>query len=102
MKIDDRKGMDRFDKMGYILGHFGIETQLEKLIEEALELLIEIKAKNRKGIKEEFNDLLLVMQQIEEWGCDNNAGDLLDWGLINGKIERKLDRIESGYYEGKK
>lgn len=79
-----------------IYNHFGEETQLEKLKEEVLELIEAILEKDLEHIHEEFTDVKVMMKQIHK------AYNLRNWKIAEiekEKIERTLERIDTGYYE---
>lgn len=95
-----------------IIEHFGIRNQMKKLNEECYELIEAIanyqdiepfttedtnfKAIFKNHVIEEIADcLVLINQFIEYYKIDNN--DVAK--IMQEKINRTLDRIESGYYE---
>ena len=93
-----------------IIEHFGINNQQRKLHEEVFELNeaitnYQIAKKSvytqnfdilRKHIAEEITDVEVMLLQIKEYyHIDGN--EILE--IMNNKIKRTLDRIESGYYE---
>ena len=81
-----------------IFDHFGIEAQKIKLIEEMAELTVEL-AKNKDDLKimVEIADVSVVLDQI----IDYYGRDIIN-DIRQGKIERTLERINSGYYEENK
>ena len=81
-----------------ILDHFGIETQKMKLIEEMAELTAELVNPNKDELKimSEIADVSVVLEQI----VDYYGRDAID-NIRQGKIERTLERIKSGYYNPK-
>lgn len=90
------KKSEQSKKLIKIYNHFGQETQMKKLIEEANELAEAVKSGNTDHIAEEIADLMVLIEQIMI------AFPILS-NRVNSefsyKIERTLDRIESGYYE---
>ena len=82
-------------KLQQILDHFGIEAQKMKLIEEMAELTAEL-ARNKDELKimVEIADVSVVLDQIIDY-YNRQAID----NIRQGKIERTLERINSGYYE---
>ena len=78
-----------------IFNHFGIEAQKMKLIEEMAELTVEL-AKNKDEIKimAEISDVCVVLEQIVDY-----YGREAIKNIKQGKIERTLERINSGYYD---
>lgn len=95
-----------------IFDHFGIEAQKMKLIEEMAELTVELaKPRNERVFKkdeinkacdyinkilDEIADVSVVLDQI----IDYYGREAID-NIRQGKIERTLERINSGYYEKK-
>lgn len=83
-------------KLKKIFKHFGEETQLEWMMQECGEVVTAI-SKYRVGlidkekVLEEIADVLVVANQIRL------AHDEVD-PIIDEKINRTMDRIESGYY----
>ena len=82
-----------------IFDHFGIEAQKMKLIEEMAELTAELAKPNKDELKimAEIADVSVVLEQI----IDYYGREAID-NIRQGKIERTLERINSGYYEEKK
>jgi NTP pyrophosphatase (non-canonical NTP hydrolase) len=80
-----------------IFDHFGIEAQKMKLIEEMAELTAEL-AKNKDELKimAEIADVSVVLEQI----IDYYGREAIE-NIRQGKIERTLERIKSGYYNPK-
>lgn len=84
------------DKQREIYSHYGLDTQLEKLEEECLELALAIKHRDKPGRNGENNiiyemaDVLNLIEQIKE----NNEyyGTGID-SLKEYKINRQIDRI---------
>ena len=78
-----------------IFDHFGIEAQKMKLIEEMAELTVEL-ARNKDELKimVEIADVSVVLDQIIDY-YNRQAIE----NIKQGKIERTLERINSGYYE---
>ena len=69
-----------------------------KLIEEMAELTVEL-AKNKDELKimAEIADVSVVLERI----VDYYGRDIIN-NIRQGKIERTLERINSGYYEESK
>ncbi len=89
-----------------IFEHFGIEAQKMKLIEEMAELTKEIvKRKGKQNederkrhiIRSELADVSIVLEQLIEY----YGKDFVEY-IKQAKIERTLERINSGYYEESK
>ncbi len=84
-----------------IFEHFGWENQRRKLAEEVNELndevlLFEKGIGNINDLKEELADCYILLKQFKE------AYEITDEELIlevRAKLNRTLERIESGYYE---
>jgi NTP pyrophosphatase (non-canonical NTP hydrolase) len=90
------------NKFYRIIDHFGVENQQRKLQEEVFELQQEITIYQQgnngrtKEIAEELIDVMILLKQfcyyygLPEWNLQE---------IEKHKIERTLERIESGYYE---
>ena len=96
-----------------IIKHFGINTQQRKLAEEIFELQEQISiyeqvhdwdsndyfmgiVPEKDGISEELADVIVLLKQIfYYYKFDENEIKKLE----QNKINRTLERIESGYYE---
>ena len=78
-----------------IFDHFGIEAQKMKLIEEMAELTVDL-AKNKDELKimAEIADVSVVLERIVDY-----YGKEAIENIKQGKIERTLERINSGYYD---
>ena len=90
------------DKMITIVNNFGIRNQLKKLSEEVFELqeaVINYDVNNDKdnmnNIIEELADVTNLTNQIKHYYNieESNLNDVLDY-----KVNRTLERIQSGYY----
>lgn len=93
-----------------IIKHFGIKNQVKKLNEECFELLEAITryevlddyigeyVNEKKNIAEEMVDVLILINQIWEY---YNFSDEVISEILHHKLNRTLDRIESGYYDKK-
>ena len=81
-----------------IFDHFGIEAQKMKLIEEMAELTVDL-AKNKDELKimAEIADVSVVLERIVDY-----YGKEAIENIKQGKIERTLEWINSGYYEESK
>ena len=95
-----------------IINHFGLKNQLKKFNEECYELIEAIRDydnaldseyckdfnKLKKHIVEEIADVQVLLNQFKTlWGIyDDEIVDVMEY-----KINRTLERIESGYYEVK-
>ena len=92
-----------------IIEHFGVNNQQRKLQEEVFELQeaiikresiagyeIENLNNHDKHIKEEIADVMILLEQIKlHYGISNEEITKIFWEKVN----RTLERIESGYYE---
>lgn len=86
-----------------IYNHFGQETQIEKFKEETLELLEEFadvyiicfQLKKHKGLE------ILIETAIECFDCEELGFDNTKKfkKMVDYKINRTLERIETGYYD---
>lgn len=74
------------EKLKTIHDHFGNTHQRNKLLEECLELL-------ESGEEEEYADVFVLAVQIYM-----NSPKMRT--IVEQKVDRTLDRIESKYYEG--
>ncbi len=84
-----------------IFEHFGYENQRRKLAEEVNELTDEILLFEKgigdiKDLKGELADVYILLKQIKENYEITDEELMLE---IRAKINRTLERIESGYYE---
>ncbi len=84
-----------------IINHFGVNNQQRKLQEEVFELQEAItKYENGSGpildIEEELVDVVILIHQFMEY---YNLDSLNMMVRDKVKVERTLERIESGYYE---
>jgi len=84
------------DNLLKIIQHFGKENQLEKLKEELNELLEAIDSKNEDEMFKEVIDVIIMAWQLLL--IFKKTDDEID-RQVNFKINRTLERIESGYYE---
>lgn len=76
------------DDLLFIINHFGVDTQHDKLYEEIGELIESIDPENEK---EEMVDVWIILTQFLL--IDEKMQEIL-----RHKINRTLDRIKSGYY----
>ena len=84
-----------------IFEHFGYEKQRRKLAEETNELndevlLFEKGIGDIKDLKEELADVYILLKQIKEYYEITDEELML---VIRAKMNRTLERIESGYYK---
>jgi len=79
-----------------IYKHFGFNNQFCKLKEEFNELLFELFDNNREKIVEEMADLEVVLDQFK---IKHKITELELSCIKRAKIERTIERIESGYYK---
>lgn len=93
-KEEYRVDTNIIQKQKQIYNNYGLDTQLDKLEEECLELILAIKHKNRVlgigNIIEEMADVLNLIEQIK----DNN--EYIEKGIkrnIEYKVNRELERI---------
>ena len=80
-----------------IFDHFGLEHQYGKAVEELSELNEAIVQRPSTGIRpiiSELADVLIMCRQLEI-GIGSFIVDL----EIESKLDRTLERIESGYYK---
>lgn len=103
------------DKIKQIINHFGITNQLKKLNEECYELIEAIRNyeyqkeacenigcskihadKEYEHIEEEIADVYVLLNQIKEYYDLNEAQIIIN---EHDKINRTIERIESGYYK---
>ena len=77
---------DVLEKLKMIIDHFGIENQEKKLVEEMLELM-------ESGEDEEYADVWVLAMQLYMARPEIRV-------IAEQKINRTLDRITEGYYEG--
>ncbi len=85
------------EKLKRIYKHFGFKCQKEKLWEEMGEYAEEVHSLEffTKNEKEELVDMYVVLTQLILFsGYGNNLEKIVDY-----KINRTLERIESEYYE---
>jgi len=84
------------EKLKCIYNHFGPEVQAEKLLEESAELNEAIREGDKQHIAKELADVnVLLMQIANVYGI--GLTDI--WSVVDNKINRTIERIESGYYE---
>jgi NTP pyrophosphatase (non-canonical NTP hydrolase) len=84
------------DKVKQIAEHFGLSCQVLKFQEESSELVEAIKSGDKAHMEEELADVCVVMYGIGEYlGLDRDRIT----EIMEQKIDRTLDRIETGYYE---
>ena len=93
--------LKREDKLRKITHYFGFRNQLKKLCEEAIEVMeagIDIDYNSPFiDIMYEIADLTILLEQIRLYaGITKEELDK----AIEKKIDRTLERIESGYYKG--
>ena len=84
-----------------IFEHFGYENQRRKIVEEVNELTDEILLFEKgsgdiKDLKGELADVYILLKQIKEYYEITDEELML---VIRAKLNRTLERIESGYYE---
>lgn len=84
-----------------IINHFGVNNQQRKLQEEVFELQEAItKYENGTGpildIEEELVDVVILIHQFMEYYNFDSLNMMVHDKV---KVERTLERIESGYYE---
>ncbi|MCP3679625.1 MAG: hypothetical protein GY782_04905 [Gammaproteobacteria bacterium] len=80
------------ENLKYIFNHFGEKVQVQKLQEEIEEYLNSFDFDNEI---EELADIYVVLTQLIKFA---EFGDLIK-DKIDYKINRTIERIESGYYE---
>lgn len=84
-----------------IFEHFGYENQRRKIVEEVNELTDEVLLFEKgigeiKDLKSELADVYILLKQIKENYEITDEELLLE---IRAKLNRTLERIESGYYK---
>lgn len=98
------------ENLEQIIDNYGYKHQLKKLNEEVFEfqeavrdyeylyedswteLIVEQVEKYKKHIEEEYADVMVMMEQFKAYyNLDNN--NIID--IMNKKINRQIDRIES-------
>lgn len=85
-----------------IIEHFGVNNQQRKLQEEVFELNEAITSFQLGGnlsydeIEEEIVDVMILLKQFQHY-YKINREDIRK--TMKNKINRTLERIESGYYE---
>ena len=93
------------DKLKQIIETFGITNQLKKLNEECYELIEAIrdyedtgtiKLGYREDFIEELADVLNLLNQFKVY-YNVNDNELIE--AIEYKVDRTIERIESGYYK---
>lgn len=80
-------------KLDFIYNHFGKLNQFDKLAEECAEYLRAYHKKDELNMLDEAGDVFNVAR-----GIYNNNEVVRD--SADMKIDRTLERIEKGYYEG--
>lgn len=89
------------EKLYHIFNHFGYKHQVLKINEESKELqdaLIEMykepTEQNKQHVAEEIADVIVVIKQFKQHFkiSDKKLKELVDY-----KIQRTVDRINSGY-----
>ena len=84
-----------------IIEHFGVNNQQRKLQEEIFELQeaitkFEAGVGDIQEVEEEFVDVSLILRQFME----HYEMDTIKLSLLSKmKVERTIERIESGYYK---
>ena len=86
-----------------IIEHFGVVNQLKKLNEECYEVVESIRNYEenkidifKEHIVEEIADLMVILEQFK-WHYDLTSEEITK--IFWNKVNRTLERIESGYYE---
>lgn len=84
-----------------IINHFGVNNQQRKLQEEVFELQeaitkFEAGVGDIKDVEEELVDVWILINQLIEF---YEVEPIEFMQLRNDKLNRTLERIESGYYE---
>lgn len=87
------------EKLLKIINHFGIRNQLKKLNEECYELIEAVNYYELKEIIEEVADVQVLLNEIKAYYGISNE---IEEKVMLYKIDRTLERIESGYYEVEK
>ena len=103
---------DNENRLSYIAGRFGLAHQMEKLEEEMEELKETMERysdkpsdeDNDNSVIEEMADVSILLAQIlllldyNNERCDNSI-QMGYYNQVVGKIDRTIERINSGYYE---
>lgn len=84
------------EKLLKIINHFGIRNQLKKLNEECYELIEAVNYYELKEIIEEVADVQVLLNEIKAY---YDISDEIEEKVMLYKIDRTLERIESGYYK---
>lgn len=98
------------DKVLKIINTFGVRPQQRKLMEEVFELQEAIicyemsphgiyryiRTEYKSNIEEELADVLVLLEQIINY-YQIDKKEIKE--IMNEKIDRTLERIESGYYK---
>ena len=95
------------DRINYISEHYGIMNQLEQTVEECAELIQAIQKYKRYksstmidklalNVNEEVADVLIMANQLRHLMGE----DFID-SIVNAKLERQIERIAKGGYDGK-
>jgi NTP pyrophosphatase (non-canonical NTP hydrolase) len=90
---------DFVNNVDKIVSHFGLLEQLKKLKEEVGELFEAVISGNNLHTLEELADVKVVLLGIDRAVAfdDNSKYRVLE--TMQSKVDRTLNRIESGYYE---
>lgn len=82
-----------------IFEHFGLQTQKAKLNEELNELSMAVKNSVKTDVIDEISDCYIVIAQFMHFH-NIKLTDIIE--RVDYKLDRTIERIESGYYEGEK
>lgn len=77
-----------------IFNYFGLDTQIEKLLEECRELVMAFLYGDDEDRKEELADLKNLIEQLTEHYGREEIERIQEF-----KNDRTLDRIKTGYYD---
>lgn len=84
------------EKLKKIYNHFGEETQMHKLIEEAGELAEAVREGDKEHITEEIADVLVLVEQIM---VEHDIHVVNIFKVFEQKADRTIERMATRYYE---
>jgi len=87
---------EQIQKCNEIIEYYGVNAQLEQLVEECSELILAIQKYKRNGMKntsdivEEMGDTAIIIEQLKKGiYCENRIIKSIDY-----KLNRQLERIK--------
>lgn len=84
------------EKLKKIYNHFGEETQMHKLIEEAGELAEAVREGDKEHITEEIADVLVLVEQTM---VEHDIQVVNIFKVFEQKADRTIERMATRYYE---